>query len=109
MSWFVSNPSEEIFSSAMQYLTIASWFFLPLAMIFLYRNALQGLDQGLIPMLSGVVELACRFGVIALIPASTGFFGVCFADPAAWVGAGIPLFITYLLWEHRMKQHHKAA
>ena len=33
-------------------------------------------------MLSGVVELACRFGVIALIPASTGFFGVCFADPA---------------------------
>ena len=75
VSWFVSNPSEEIFSSAMQYLTIASWFFLPLAMIFLYRNALQGLDQGLIPMLSGVVELACRFGVIALIPASTGFFG----------------------------------
>ena len=104
VSWFVSNPSEEIFSSAMQYLTIASWFFLPLAMIFLYRNALQGLDQGLIPMLSGVVELACRFGVIALIPASTGFFGVCFADPAAWAGAGIPLFITYLLWEHRMKQ-----
>ena len=109
VSWFVSNPSEEIFSSAMQYLTIASWFFLPLAMIFLYRNALQGLDQGLIPMLSGVVELACRFGVIALIPASTGFFGVCFADPAAWVGAGIPLFITYLLWEHRMKQRRKAA
>ena len=109
VSWFVSNPSEEIFSSAMQYLTIASWFFLPLAMIFLYRNALQGLDQGLIPMLSGVIELACRFGVIALVPASTGFFGVCFADPAAWAGAGIPLFITYLLWEHRMKQHHKAA
>ena len=109
MSWFVSNPSEEIFSSAMQYLTIASWFFLPLAMIFLYRNALQGLDQGLIPMLSGVVELVCRFGVIALIPASTGFFGVCFADPAAWVGAGIPLFITYLLWEHRMKQRRKTA
>ena len=109
VSWFVSNPSEEIFSSAMQYLTIASWFFLPLAMIFLYRNALQGLDQGLIPMLSGVIELACRFGVIALVPASTGFFGVCFADPAAWAGAGIPLFITYLLWEHRMKQRRKAA
>lgn len=41
-------------------------------------------------MLSGVVELACRFGVIALIPASTGFFGVCFADPAAWAGARHP-------------------
>ena len=93
----------------MMYLKTVRWFFLPLAMIFLYRNALQGLDQGLIPMLSGVVELACRFGVIALIPASTGFFGVCFADPAAWAGAGIPVFITYLLWEHRMKQCSKAA
>ena len=97
VSWFVSNPSDEIFSYAMMYLKTVSWFFLPLAMIFLYRNALQGLDQGLIPMLSGVIELACRFGVIALVPASTGFFGVCFADPAAWVGAGIPLFVTLSL------------
>lgn len=104
VSWFVSNPSEEIFTYAMQYLTIASWFYIPLAMIFLYRNALQGLNEGLVPMLSGVIELVCRFAVIVLIPKSSGFFGVCFADPAAWVGAGIPLLITYLLWKHK-KQH----
>ena len=68
VGWFVSNPSEEIFTYAMQYLIIASGFFLPLAMIFLYRNALQGLNEGLVPMLSGAVELLCRFAVIALIP-----------------------------------------
>lgn len=106
VSWFISNPSEEIFLYAMQYLKIASIFYLPLAMIFLYRNALQGLNQGLIPMLSGVIELVCRFAVILLVPASAGFFGVCFADPAAWVGAGIPLFITYLLWEKKTKKLH---
>lgn len=104
VSWFVSNPSEEIFTSARQYLTIASGFFLPLAMIFLYRNALQGLNEGFIPMLSGVIELVCRFAVIALVPASTGFFGVCFADPAAWVGAGIPLWITYLVWKKKTQK-----
>lgn len=104
VSWFVSNPSEEIFTYAMQYLTVASWFFLPLAMIFLYRNALQGLNEGLIPMLSGIIEMICRIAVIVLVPAGTGFFGVCFADPAAWVGAGIPLLITYLIWEKRTKQ-----
>lgn len=104
VSWFVSNPSEDIFLYAMQYLKIASIFYLPLAMIFLYRNALQGLNQGFIPMLSGVIELACRFLVILLVPASTGFFGVCFADPAAWVGAGIPLLIAYLLWEKKTKK-----
>lgn len=106
VSWFVSNPSEDIFLYAMQYLKIASVFYLPLAMIFLYRNALQGLNQGFIPMLSGVIELVCRFLVIVLVPASTGFFGVCFADPAAWVGAGIPLLIAYLLWEKKTKKIH---
>lgn len=107
VSWFVSNPSEEIFTYASEYLTIISWFFLPLAMIFLYRNALQGLNQGLVPMLSGIVEMVCRVAVIALIPKSTGFFGVCFADPAAWVGAAIPLLITYLLWERKMKRKNR--
>lgn len=106
VSWFVSNPSENIFTYAMQYLTVASIFYLPLAMIFLYRNALQGLNEGFIPMLSGVLELVCRFAVIALVPASTGFIGVCFADPAAWVGAGIPLWITYLLWQRKSKKLH---
>lgn len=105
VSWFVSNPSKEIFTYAMQYLTVASIFYLPLAMIFLYRNALQGLNQGLVPMLSGVIELVCRFAVILLVPESAGFFGVCFADPAAWFGTGIPLCITYLLWEKKTKKY----
>lgn len=106
VSWFVSNPSEDIFTYAMQYLTVASIFYLPLAMIFLYRNALQGLNEGFIPMLSGVIELVCRFAVIIFVPASAGFVGVCFADPAAWVGAGIPLWITYLIWQKKTKKHY---
>ncbi len=107
VSWFVSNPSAEIFTYAMQYLTTVSWFFLPLAMIFQYRNALQGLNEGLIPMLSGIVELACRFAVIAFVPKEAGFLGVCFADPAAWVGAAIPLFVTYLIWKKKKKAVHE--
>lgn len=107
VSWFVGNPSEEIFTSSMQYLTTISWFFIPLAMIFFYRNALQGLNQGLVPMLSGIVEMVCRIGVILLIPKSIGFLGVCFADPAAWVGAAIPLFLTYLFWKKKIQTQLK--
>ena len=109
VSWFVSNPSEEIFSSAMQYLTIASWFFLPLAMIFLYRNALQGLGEGLVPMLSGVIELVCRFVAIALLQKPLGYQGICLADPAAWVGAGIPLMITYIIWKSKKIRQHSSS
>lgn len=107
VSWFVSNPSTEIFIYAKQYLVIVSWFFIPLAMIFLYRTALQGLNEGFIPMLSGAIELAARFAVIALVPKSAGFFGVCFADPAAWISAAIPLFLTYLLWKNKMRKKSK--
>ncbi len=102
VSWFVSNPSEEIFMYANQYLDTVIWFYVPLAMIFLYRNALQGLDRGLVPMLSGIVELVSRLAVIMLVPKSAGFHGVCFADPAAWVFTAIPLVITYLWWKHQM-------
>lgn len=104
VSWFVSEPSKEIFAYSMQYLKIISWFYIPLALIFLYRNALQGLNRGLIPMLSGVVEMICRIGVIAVLPKSFGFLSVCLADPAAWIGAAVPLFITYLLWKKQMQK-----
>ncbi|MCI8390874.1 MAG: MATE family efflux transporter [Roseburia sp.] len=100
---FVNHPSQEILSCAMEYLFIASWFYIPLAMIFLYRNALQGLGQGFVPMVSGGIELACRAGAIALIPASAGFAGVCFADPAAWVGAAVPLAVTYFVWQKKQE------
>ena len=93
----------------MQYLTIASWFFLPLAMIFLYRNALQGLGEGLVPMLSGVIELVCRFVAIALLQNPLGYQGICLADPAAWVGAGIPLMITYIIWKSKKIRQHSSS
>ena len=109
VSWFVSNPSDEIFSYAMMYLKTVSWFFLPLAMIFLYRNALQGLGEGLVPMLSGVIELVCRFVAIALLQKPLGYQGICLADPAAWVGAGIPLMITYIIWKSKKIRQHSSS
>ena len=87
----------------------ASWFFLPLAMIFLYRNALQGLGEGLVPMLSGVIELVCRFVAIALLQKPLGYQGICLADPAAWVGAGIPLMITYIIWKSKKIRQHSSS
>lgn len=107
VSWFVTNPSAEVYSYAMQYLDTISWFFIPLAMIYLYRNALQGLNEGLIPMLSGVVEMICRVGVVAIMLHKFGFWTVCFASPAAWVGAGVPLMITYLFWVKKMSRIHQ--
>lgn len=107
VSWFISNPTEEIFSYAMQYLYTISWFMLPLAWIFAYRNALQGLNQGFIPMLSGIVELVSRYVIILLFAEPFGYAGVCFADPAAWVTTGLLLMFTYLVWKHKIQKNYQ--
>ena len=104
VSWFINNPSEEVFSYAMQYLYTISWFMLPLAWIFAYRNALQGLNQGFVPMISGIVELVSRYAVILLFAKAFGYAGVCFADPAAWVTTGVLLMVTYFLWKRKIEK-----
>ncbi len=101
LKWFISNPSTETMSTAMQYLYAISGFMIPLGWIFIYRNGLQGLDHGFIPMLSGVVELVSRFAVIAVAAKPCGYLGVCFADPAAWLVTGIMLLIAYIVWKRR--------
>ena len=60
-------------------------FFIPLAIVNIYRNGIQGLGYGLLPMMAGVAELAGR-GVVAVIAArQKSYLGVCLASPAAWV------------------------
>lgn len=101
---FLSDASPEVLKYAAAYLNTIACFFVPLAMIFLYRNGLQGLNQPLVPMLSGIFELVCRVLVVFLCLKPFGYAAVCLASPAAWVGAGIPLLITYLFWKRKTKR-----
>ncbi len=105
IGWFIKNPSDVTIGYAMQYLYTASAFMLPLAWIFTYRNALQGLGRGVIPMVSGVVELVSRYIVILFAAGPFGYPGVCFADPAAWLTTGILLLVSYLVWKMQTKKN----
>lgn len=109
VGWFIKNPSAETMSAAMQYLHVISGFMIPLGWIFVYRNGLQGLDRGFVPMLSGVVELLSRWVVIVLAAKPYGYLGVCFADPAAWLVTGIMLIIAYIVWKYRTIHSAQAA
>ena len=91
---------------AMKYLYLSSTCLLPLAWIFIYRNALQGLNRGLVPMISGVVELLSRYAAIKIAAKPFGYAGVCFADPFAWLTTGILLLVTYLFWQYRSRKEH---
>ena len=92
---FISNPDAEILKYAQQVLDISAIFFIPLGLIFIYRNALQGIGDSFVPMMAGVYELVARAIVAFTLPRYLYFIGICLADPVAWFAAVIPLGITY--------------
>ena len=49
----------------------------------------------LIPLLSGLVELGMRVGMIVLLTSVAGKYGVYVAEVSAWIGAAILLMIAY--------------
>lgn len=99
---FCKESPEIAVENGMIYLYTASKYLLPLAWIFNYRNALQGLNRGFIPMISGVVELIGRALAVAFLAKPFGYLGVCYADPAAWLLTGILLIVTYWIWKRNM-------
>lgn len=92
---FVSEDVELIMDSVDIYLKCVGTFFIPLAIVNIYRNGIQGLGYGLLPMMAGVAELVGR-GIVAVIAAEQkSYLGVCLASPAAWVLAAALLIGMY--------------
>ena len=92
---FVSEDVELIMDSVDLYLKCAGSLFIPLAIVNIYRNGIQGLGYGLLPMMAGVAELVGR-GVMSVIAAQQkSYLGVCLASPAAWVLAAALLIGMY--------------
>lgn len=104
MRLFCENPSEEMLSYGMKFLHIVSFFFLPLAILFVFRNVLQGIGRGLVPLLAGVAEMVMRVWVAFFLAKPFGYTGICMADPAAWIGAAVPLCIAYLYHQNLWKK-----
>lgn len=105
---FVVEDIEVVYGYARTYMLICGAFFIPLGMIFLYRNVLQGCGFGVLPMLGGVVELVSRCVAAFAAARMLSYAGVCFANAGAWLSAGIFFFILYIILMKKMRRD-KAA
>lgn len=103
---FISPSETEVVAVSVTYFKTVFWAYPFLCTIFLFRNALQGMGYGLVPMLGGVFELVARAGIVMLVAGKTSFAGVCLADPAAWIAALIPLIPYYF---YVMKKYKKVS
>lgn len=92
---FITNPDASILAYAQECLNYSAVFFIPLGLIFIYRNALQGMGESFVPMMAGAYELIARAIVAFTLPRFIDYTGICLADPIAWLAASIPLGIYY--------------
>lgn len=99
LSLFISGePSQvdQVLDVAYRYLFIlAVWLWL-LYLLYVYRSALQGLGDTILPMISGVAELVMRVAVVLLLPLAVGQDGIYYAEVSAWAGAVIILVPGYI-------------
>lgn len=106
---FIGNPDAEVIRLAKIYLiTNCSMYFI-LALLFVFRNALQGLGKSFAPTVAGVMELIMRSFAALFLASKFGFIGVCLASPIAWIGATIPLGISCLSEIRKLKAKEDEA
>lgn len=94
---FVGDEKDKIMDMVSLYLWINAVPYFVLGLLFVFRNALQGIGSSTMPLMAGVFELVVRSVIAFAFTGIFGFSAICVAGPAAWLAAVVPLIITYLL------------
>ena len=92
---FVSENVKEITAYVDSYLKCVGLSFIPLVFVNVFRNGIQGMGFGMLPMLAGVAELIGRSAAALTASHYGSYAGICLASPAAWLLAGALLVCMY--------------
>lgn len=96
VSLFMSESNEAIMFAAKRYILATAQCYCLVATLFVLRNTLQGLGFTYANTIAGAGEFFGRLSIAFLLTPCIGFDAVCYAAPAAWLLADIPLAIIYL-------------
>jgi Na+-driven multidrug efflux pump len=107
-SLFISADSVELElaagATAYKYLSVMSSCLPVLYLLYVYRSALQGMGNMLIPMLSGGVEFVMRVGIAFWAGSRNWPEGLFLAEIFAWTGAALLLAISYYVSICKLKK-----
>lgn len=109
---FVGSGEDRVVAMAHDYLIVNGSLYWVLALLFVWRYALQGMGATWVPTLAGVMELLARAAVGLLLIGPLGFVAVTLAAPLAWVGALLPVAVAWFLqrrWLARAEAEADAA
>lgn len=107
-SVFIGADAPEVVEYAQIFLSVNGAMYWVLSLLFIYRFTLQGLGNGTVPTIAGIMELIMRaIGGIFLVDI-LGYTGAALSNPLAWTGACIPLCIAYYREIRKLEKNHLA-
>ena len=104
VSLFSTEVNNEMMFAAKKYILATAQCYSLVAILFVLRNSLQGLGYTYANMIAGAGELVGRIAIAFIFTKIIGFSAVCYAAPAAWLLADIPLAIIYLGKQKKFKR-----
>ena len=95
---FISGSyDKELIANAKLYIAMAAPFFWALGILFNLRNALQGMDRKIEPLISSCIELICKIAFVLFVIPRVGYAGVVFTEPIIWVVMVLQLAYSFYM------------
>lgn len=107
VSIFTNEPNAELTEAALIYFNNVTLAYIPLAILILFRNILQGYGFPITAMMAGIVELVSRVVIVILFTSSLGYLAICLADSINWIVTAIFLLVVYYFATRYHKQKFK--
>lgn len=101
VSLFMDELNPEIMAAAKRYILAIAQCYSLVAVLFVMRNTLQGLGFTFANSIAGTGEFFGRLLVAFVLTPAIGFDAICYAGPAAWLLADIPLIIIYFVKQRK--------
>lgn len=90
------SHNETVICNAANYLKFDTIFYFVTAVISVLRNAMQGLGETVIPLVSSALEMIGKVVIAVTLVPLLGYTGVIVAEPIVWVIMVIPLIVKIL-------------
>lgn len=104
---FIDGSERAVIDLIMRQHKIFAIFYWALAILFVYRNSIQGLGYGVPAMAAGLFELVARALIGMFFVERFGFDAACIAGPFAWIMADVLLIPVYYTVRHILTKRCK--
>ena len=94
-------------ANAQSFIFWNSVFYIPLAVLIIYRYTIQGLGYSGLAMFAGVAEMVARAMVGFWFVPLWGYFAACIANPVAWFFACFFLIPAYLVVRRKLQRRKR--